>query len=718
MGMPSYVKENLKSAQLILESLKRDHEQALLSLNSVCPAHDCTMLPDGGLPMEAEKTFNLEKIPLIKSALSRIQSGLDDSEVLFTFARYAECMEAENARLNLHNQRLCEETSWLRDELKFTQAKLCEKESLLAQTLVQKRHLEFMLELTKYEDTDSHSGRKIDEYRKADAFVVSRTDHPPTMCASVLGLVNPNNLFGSIENQRDPQRYFSKHTLNSISTSQHLDLSAYMGSSLIDCDSTPPGCIQTYHSSVSANDEIRRAATAPSVPARLQTLHRMVMQYTSQNKYEVAASLCTRAIEDLQRAGGRDQTEIAALLNILALVYRNQGKYDEASKLLHEVLTIRERLFDSYHPSIAAALNNLAVMYAKGSRFHKAEPLCRRALVIREKLLGPDHPDVAKQLNNLALLCQNLGRFDEVEVCFRRALDIYSKCYKPTSLIVLRTKNNLASTLLKRGNLSDAEALLKDVLSPDRRLRTLPPNHQCHFSMNSTGPCISEADSAVFSSSSAMSSYTIGDFAHEHSDSRPFQSDGYSVPLWLFIEQACREGRSQLLRLSKFDLTAWASDAQIDLSVVLNALRNLAIVYQRQGHFSQANLIRSWIQSGTADSPTVFSSTPLAVDNGKTDAPKYIASSLALPPNSTSTPCTGPSPQFLHLFSTVQSIFHRYVEASCVLGRSMRKCKYSFGSLHAFGYFTPWSIISTHFPMDHSPSAAYLRISCPSMPLV
>ncbi|VDP95586.1 unnamed protein product [Echinostoma caproni] len=148
MGMPAYVKENLKNAQLILESLKQDHEQALKALDAFAQRSEVDENEASDVAAAAtdsEKVYNQEKLPLIKSALKQIQDGLDDSEVLVTFAKYVECLEAENMRLNLHNQRLCEETGWLRDELKYTQAKLGENEALLAQALVEKRHLEFML---------------------------------------------------------------------------------------------------------------------------------------------------------------------------------------------------------------------------------------------------------------------------------------------------------------------------------------------------------------------------------------------------------------------------------------------------------------------------------------------------------------------------------------------------------------------------------------------
>ncbi|XP_015272027.1 PREDICTED: kinesin light chain 3 [Gekko japonicus] len=177
------------------------------------------------------------------------------------------------------------------------------------------------------------------------------------------------------------------------------------------------------------------------IPARLRTLHNLVIQYASQGRYEVAVPLCKQALEDLEKTSGHSHPDVATMLNILALVYRDQNKYKEAT--LNDALDIRQQTLGVEHPAVAATLNNLAVLYGKRGKYTEAEPLCKRALEIREKVLGTDHPDVAKQLNNLALLCQNQGKFEEVEQYYQRALCIYQTRLGPEDPNVAKTKNNL-----------------------------------------------------------------------------------------------------------------------------------------------------------------------------------------------------------------------------------------------------------------------------------
>lgn len=201
------------------------------------------------------------------------------------------------------------------------------------------------------------------------------------------------------------------------------------------------------------------------IPARLRTLHNLVIQYASQGRYEVAVPLCKQALEDLEKTSGHDHPDVATMLNILALVYRDQSKYKEAANLLNDALSIREKTLGPDHPAVAATLNNLAVLYGKRGKYKEAEPLCKRALEIREKVLGTNHPDVAKQLNNLALLCQNQGKYDEVEMYYQRALEIYETKLGPDNPNVAKTKNNLASAYLKQGKYKSAEQLYKAVLT-------------------------------------------------------------------------------------------------------------------------------------------------------------------------------------------------------------------------------------------------------------
>merc|ERR1719175_238531 len=285
----------------------------------------------------------------------------------------------------------------------------------------------------------------------------------------------------------------------------------------------------------------QQANAGYEIPARLRTLHNLVIQYASQGRYEVAVPLCKQALEDLEKTSGHDHPDVATMLNILALVYRDQNKYKEAANLLNDALAIREKTLGENHPAVAATLNNLAVLYGKRGKYKDAEPLCKRALEIREKVLGSDHPDVAKQLNNLALLCQNRGKYEEVERYYQRALEIYESKLGQEDPNVAKTKNNLASAYLKQGKYKEAEILYKQVLTR----------------------------------------------AHE----KEFGSiDEKNKPIWQIAEDR-EENKNRKDNLPYGEYGGWHKAAKVDSPTVTTTLKNLGALYRRQGKYEAAETL-------------------------------------------------------------------------------------------------------------------------------
>ncbi len=100
----------------------------------------------------------------------------------------------------------------------------------------------------------------------------------------------------------------------------------------------------------------------------------------------MAVPLCKKAIQELEKKKGRDNPDLAAMLNVLAVIYREQGKLQEATKVLQETLEIKERVFGIEHLTVASTLHNLSALHGKCGDFKTAEPYCRKALEIRQKV--------------------------------------------------------------------------------------------------------------------------------------------------------------------------------------------------------------------------------------------------------------------------------------------------------------------------------------------
>lgn len=70
---------------------------------------------------------------------------------MVALANHLQHVEAEKQKLRAQVRRLCQENAWLRDELANTQQKLQLSEQRVATLEEEKKHLEFMNEMKKYD---------------------------------------------------------------------------------------------------------------------------------------------------------------------------------------------------------------------------------------------------------------------------------------------------------------------------------------------------------------------------------------------------------------------------------------------------------------------------------------------------------------------------------------------------------------------------------------
>jgi len=72
-------------------------------------------------------------------------------QVMIALASHLQQVESEKQKLRAQVRRLVQENTWLRDELANTQQRLQQSEQQCAALEEQKKHLEFMDEMKKYE---------------------------------------------------------------------------------------------------------------------------------------------------------------------------------------------------------------------------------------------------------------------------------------------------------------------------------------------------------------------------------------------------------------------------------------------------------------------------------------------------------------------------------------------------------------------------------------
>lgn len=161
-----------------------------------------------------------EKSDIVQKNIENIELGLSEAQVMMALAQHLQNVEAEKQKLRTQVRRLCQENAWLRDELANTQQKLQASEQNVAQLEEEKKHLEFMASVKKYDDNQEQE----------EATAKSRTD--PVV-----------ELFP--EEEQESRSQLSPTPQNQI---------AY------------------------------QASGGYEIPARLRTLHNLVIQYASQGR--------------------------------------------------------------------------------------------------------------------------------------------------------------------------------------------------------------------------------------------------------------------------------------------------------------------------------------------------------------------------------------------------------------------------------------------------
>lgn len=81
-------------------------------------------------------------------------------QVIIALSSHLSAVESEKQKLRAQVRRLCQENQWLRDELAGTQHKLQRSEQSVAQLEEEKKHLEFMNQIKKFDDDVSPSEEK------------------------------------------------------------------------------------------------------------------------------------------------------------------------------------------------------------------------------------------------------------------------------------------------------------------------------------------------------------------------------------------------------------------------------------------------------------------------------------------------------------------------------------------------------------------------------
>jgi kinesin light chain len=272
--------QSTKSVIQGLDALKNEHgkmlENVIDSMNNSSQLDNNKLEEKAGLLRKSMDMIELGKFNFNKNKLKSFKFnlllGIGEAQVMVQLGNHLQNLEAEKQKLRTQVKRLCQENAWLRDELASTQKKLHDCEQSNASYSVEIEHLQFLKDVKQYDSNETNS--------------------PSTTNPSITNLSTGqttdlvNDLFPN-----DDDMYMEQQDMIS-GTNQSRRFDSYADLTMSPSQSATGSFIST---------------TGYEIPARLKTLHNLVIQYASQGRYEVAVPLCRQALEDLEKTSGHQR---------------------------------------------------------------------------------------------------------------------------------------------------------------------------------------------------------------------------------------------------------------------------------------------------------------------------------------------------------------------------------------------------------------------------
>ncbi|KAK4870406.1 hypothetical protein LT330_004754 [Penicillium expansum] len=196
----------------------------------------------------------------------------------------------------------------------------------------------------------------------------------------------------------------------------------------------------------------------------LDTVNNLGNLYADKGRLQEAEAMYERALEGYEKVWGRDHTSTLHTVNNLGLLYADQGRLQEAEAMYERALEGCEKAWGQDHTSTLDTVNNLGLLYANQGRLQEAEAMYERALEGKEKAWGRDHTSTLDTVHNLGILYADQGRLQEAEAMYERALEGCEKAWGQDHTSTLATVNNLGNLYADQGRLQEAEAMYERAL--------------------------------------------------------------------------------------------------------------------------------------------------------------------------------------------------------------------------------------------------------------
>ena len=212
----------------------------------------------------------------------------------------------------------------------------------------------------------------------------------------------------------------------------------------------------------------------PAHPEVAAMLNEIGNALSSQGKLEDAEAHLKDALKMRRELLGDEASEVAETLKDLGRVAVERGQPQVAEKYFRDSLALYLRRGSGAAPQAAQVMNELASLLGYVGQYREAADLLKAALEIDRRAVGEDHPRVIMETHNLAFTLQAQGEFEAAAPLFRKANEEMRRILGPEHPYTIDALSNYGRFLRHKGDLAEAEAVLREVLTLNQRVR---PGH-------------------------------------------------------------------------------------------------------------------------------------------------------------------------------------------------------------------------------------------------
>ena len=205
-------------------------------------------------------------------------------------------------------------------------------------------------------------------------------------------------------------------------------------------------------------------------------LNNLAVAFVAQEKYFQAEKLYLRVMAIYKNSVGDNQQAEAAALSNLGRLHYAQGKHAEsrqqyqrsvreyasAEELLKRAIVLTEKALGAKHPNVAAPLNVLALVYSAQGKYAEMSAVHKRALASTTTAFAIKRTDLAVNLTYLGDISQDQGKSIDAKTLYQRASSDPHRASQPDAS---RAFNERAGVFRLQGKYAEAAQLYQQVLA-------------------------------------------------------------------------------------------------------------------------------------------------------------------------------------------------------------------------------------------------------------